>query len=404
MGMFGGRPPGTSWNSRIRRVLDLVDTPREYGSPGQALVLNATGRVLEWLTVNTLYAELGSIILFASTIVQYDSDDTGMVAAIAAATSGDTIWIPPSTYANDYTVPAGVTLHGESRADVVFSGHIALGSGSTLESLSVIRSKNDTSTYYGVMAVLEAGQTAEIFNCTISVTQAGGGSGYGLWCGTGTLEISYSHVYGSTGDGDITQPDWLPPGLPPSAAIAVYIPKGAASLADSYIDLTGNGNDAYPGVAPGWNAGDGWIFTDTKYLETPMVPDDDHSMVVFWGSDGDYIKLGINSGANNGRFYMSFNGEWKTWGYDGAATSSQIDPDPATIMMGMTNQKAYRDGAYAGVAFPSSTITNWYKLLIGTIGPLNGSFSDGEIYAFAYYNQNLTDAQMLSVHNWISGV
>lgn len=55
--------------------------------------------------------------------------------------------------------------------------------------------------------------------------------------------------------------------------VAAYDAVGASSLADSYVDESGSGNNAAPGVAPTWAAGTGWTFNGTtQWLNTGVVP------------------------------------------------------------------------------------------------------------------------------------
>ena len=49
--------------------------------------------------------------------------------------------------------------------------------------------------------------------------------------------------------------------------VAAYQPKGAASLAASYVNLANPGTyDAAPGAAPTWASATGWTFNGTQYL------------------------------------------------------------------------------------------------------------------------------------------
>ena len=59
-----------------------------------------------------------------------------------------------------------------------------------------------------------------------------------------------------------------------TGAVAVYQPKGAASLAASYTNLANPGTyDAAPGVAPTWDATNGWTFNgSTQWLNTGVTP------------------------------------------------------------------------------------------------------------------------------------
>lgn len=54
--------------------------------------------------------------------------------------------------------------------------------------------------------------------------------------------------------------------------IAAYQAKGASSLAASYVNLANPGvNNAAPGVAPTWDAANGWTFGGTHWLTTGIV-------------------------------------------------------------------------------------------------------------------------------------
>ena len=72
-----------------------------------------------------------------------------------------------------------------------------------------------------------------------------------------------------------------------TGAVAVYQPKGAASLAASYSNLANPGTyDAAPGTAPTWDATNGWIFNGTsQYLTTGVTVTQSYTMaVVFTGA------------------------------------------------------------------------------------------------------------------------
>lgn len=74
--------------------------------------------------------------------------------------------------------------------------------------------------------------------------------------------------------------DWFRAGGAPMPW-AAYQAKGAASLVASYLDLSGNGNDATPVVAPTWNATDGQIYNGVdQYLDTGFVPSTDQTQVM----------------------------------------------------------------------------------------------------------------------------
>lgn len=103
-----------------------------------------------------------------------------LALAIAAATAGDTILLPPGTYAGDHTVPASVTLAGMVRADCVLTGQITTSNLTHVETLTIDRDENSASDVYGLVGPAVVGEVAYAKSCTFSVTNAGAGSGIGL--------------------------------------------------------------------------------------------------------------------------------------------------------------------------------------------------------------------------------
>lgn len=80
--------------------------------------------------------------------------------------------------------------------------------------------------------------------------------------------------------GGVTAAQWIPAGVDwwnPGGSftcVAAYAPKGAASLAASYVNLANPGTyNAAPGVAPTFDTATGWTFNgSTQYLTTGYVP------------------------------------------------------------------------------------------------------------------------------------
>lgn len=71
---------------------------------------------------------------------------------------------------------------------------------------------------------------------------------------------------GNSGDGE--SEGWWDYGT----CIGAWAAKGAASLAASYTDLSGTGNDLTLGVVPSWNVTNGWVFAGAApYLKTGIV-------------------------------------------------------------------------------------------------------------------------------------
>lgn len=176
----------------------MVDTPRQYGAAGQGLVLDASGRKLMWADLGD--AILNGIVLYTGAgATVYDNDDAGLAAAIAAASSGDTIWIPPHTFTGNYTIPAGVTLHGASQADVVFSGQITLSNGSAIENVSIVRSVDQAGAVYGIVEG-SGGIEAALDNVVVNVSNATGPA-YGVYMtNSGVIWAYNTKLYALTGN------------------------------------------------------------------------------------------------------------------------------------------------------------------------------------------------------------
>jgi hypothetical protein len=141
---------------------------------------------------------IGYIILFSSAVSVYAATNAGMAAAIGAASSGDTILVPPCILTSNFTVPAGVTVTGRSIEDVVFTGQITLSNGSTLELLTILRSKDQAGAAYGIVEGTGA-ITATAKNIRVSVQNAGGPA-YALYMANGgTIRITDSELLAEVG-------------------------------------------------------------------------------------------------------------------------------------------------------------------------------------------------------------
>jgi hypothetical protein len=74
---------------------------------------------------------------------------------------------------------------------------------------------------------------------------------------------------------------WYDPFAESLCIWAAYLPRGADDLADSYIDESGEGHNTGVGVAPTWDAVNGWKFNgSTQYLTTTFVPQSDQTQTV----------------------------------------------------------------------------------------------------------------------------
>jgi hypothetical protein len=81
----------------------------------------------------------------------------------------------------------------------------------------------------------------------------------------------------------VTYPWYACEGLGDELCVAAYKPLGAASIADSYINLANPGtyNCTNPGESPNWNTGNGWICNGDSYIVTGA--DLDHAIMPTFG-------------------------------------------------------------------------------------------------------------------------
>ena len=150
-------------------------------------------------SVDSILDTIKLILRYSGTeLYAYNNDDLGMATCVAAAGAGDTIWLPPCVLANDYTIPASVAVVGASIVDCVLSGEITLSDGSSLETLSIVRSEDDAGAIYGIVEGAGAIE-AEMKDVRIDVANATGPA-YGVFMeNAGILRAFNTEILAETG-------------------------------------------------------------------------------------------------------------------------------------------------------------------------------------------------------------
>lgn len=194
-------------------------------------------------------------------------------------------------------------------------------------------------------------------------------------------------------------PWYLSGGVVAANCIAAYQPKGAASLAASYINLANPGtNNAAPGVAPTWDATNGFKFADNQYLVGPTVTGTEGTLIIRFSNliDGNLVMFGGSYGLGAGwdqrpgfeRLYCS---------YGSIQNTHNVLPQ-ASGVIAVTKSGVYLDGTLvvgSGWANSANLVGNilWVGDMRQEVYPFNPRY----IQAYAAYNVQLTVPQIQAV-------
>lgn len=192
-------------------------------------------------------------------------------------------------------------------------------------------------------------------------------------------------------------PWWLSGGIAAANAVAVYQPKGAASLAASYVNLANPGTyNAAPGVAPTWASATGWGFDGaTQYLTTGVIPSGTWSMLLRLSGATAATKYIAGASTTNQAFFLLHTAASMLF-YNNTAASGGITSAgaPGTDVFAIAGINAYRNGAVVSGTMPG-TAQAVSQITIGVVATTN--YFPGNIQAFAIYNTTLSAAQVLAV-------
>ena len=180
---------------------------------------------------------------------------------------------------------------------------------------------------------------------------------------------------------------------------AAYQPKGAADLATSYTDLSGNSHDAGLGVAPDWDLTNGWKFNgSTHYLTTAFVPSTDQSqcaIVQFTNLTNTGALFGYVAGSS-----MSFGIRPNTGGDKVHYTNGLgclVAPALSAGNLAVSGTQAYRNGVPEGDPIGIDP-DNAGPIYIGARNQgIPYWFCAAYIQALALYGSVLTQAQVQAV-------
>ncbi len=190
-------------------------------------------------------------------------------------------------------------------------------------------------------------------------------------------------------------PWYLAGGAP--APVAAYQPKGAASLAASYVNLVNAGTfDAVPVVAPTWDTGTGWglLETSTQWLDTGIVHSAGYSALVFFDSAVSMACLmGSFTGAGSRLAIYAASGTNRSYQNGGFLNLAGARING---VMAVAGQTAYYNGAAEAGAIPAFTGTATVSIGIGRMKGTS-DYCTANIKALAIYSTTLTAHQVAAV-------
>ena len=173
---------------------------------------------------------------------------------------------------------------------------------------------------------------------------------------------------------------WLAGGAP--TPIAVYQPKGAASLAASYVNLANPGTyDAAPGTAPTLDAS-GLVFNGTnQYLTTGITPGTDQSwsmLARFSGASGNCNFIGTyrddGGAAIFGLNSYSDGNAMRYYHNDVGSDALVVAPSLSSGVSAIAGRTAYRNGVAESSLLLTDTLVSPLAVYLGAWSSNYGPF------------------------------
>lgn len=200
-------------------------------------------------------------------------------------------------------------------------------------------------------------------------------------------------------------PWYLKGGVALADCVAAYQPKGATSLAASYINLANPGtNNAAAGEAPSFDAATGWTFNgSSQWLATSINAAAGQTIIVR------FSDVANNAAADAGTLFGAFHSagrlfvgvartanNYAQYGYGNTAGVS-VAPGLTSGVLALNSAAGYRNGAAEYT--PTGTFTTASPVYIGVIRISGTSYSllNGKIQAAALYNTILTAPQVAAI-------
>ena len=197
---------------------------------------------------------------------------------------------------------------------------------------------------------------------------------------------------------------WLSGGISAANCIAAYQPKGAASLAASYINLATPGtNNVTIGVAPSFDTTTGWTFNgSTQYLIAGnVIPTNDqkYSIIIQYSNSttvGGVLVGALNSGGSLA-IWPNYYGNAVRYENGGITTKAT---GVGTGNLCVAGNKCYRNGVDEGITISVWTGVSEKVIYIGARNNNNfpANLCNGIVTSIAIYgNTALTALQVAAL-------
>ena len=194
--------------------------------------------------------------------------------------------------------------------------------------------------------------------------------------------------------------NWWEPTTGSFTVVAAYQPIGAANLTASYANLANPGTfDAAPGVAPTWDAVNGWIYNGAQHLTTGIIHGSGWCAVVRFSNMsglGNRAAFGALTTGSTWLVVRPSPNQSRTYGQGGFII---IAGGYTAGIMAVGNQQGYYNGVADGGAIGAWSGTNTADIYMGALNN-NGTVSNhmiGNIQALAIYSTTLNPTQVAEI-------
>lgn len=282
------------------------------------------------------------------------------------------------------------------------SGATGGGSAVTYSIAGTVYDANGSTAVSGATVTIGGLSAISAANGTYTISNIPAGTSGNMTCtksGYSWTAISISAMSDNLTNQNYTNAWWAVGGIGASCQGA-YAPKGAASLADSYVNLANPGTDITAIDAPTFDTAVGWTFDGlADVLNTNIVPnlDNDWTFAVEFNNGStvnNKVPLSAKTTVGGGRFYIDVRSGSNVWSMNGS-NGQNVAPAMTAGNYIVAGAQSYRNGVADGAARTAGGGSNVVPVHIGALH--NGGsflwFFVGNITKVAIYNTVLDATQ-----------